>query len=110
MCRDFDRVEAYEAWAAAYPAQAAMLPTVATARGFHVYFRAAPADLFFLDLRNLDPPEDGEYSGTSGHYSVMPPSRHPDGPTYTWLVPRPDGPIPFVADVPLLVFFHHMAM
>jgi hypothetical protein len=74
-----------------HPDLAQTLPTVATSRGRHVYFRAGPADLFFLDLRDLNPPEDGEYRGDSGHYCLLPPSRHPDGPTYKWLLPPPDG-------------------
>jgi hypothetical protein len=69
------------------------LPTVATSRGRHVYFRAAVADLRFVDL------PDGEYRGDSGHYCLLPPSRHPDGPTYEWVVSLPDGAIPFVPDV-----------
>ena len=93
VCRDFDKMDAYEEWAAAYPELAKMLPTVATARGRHVYFRAADADLRFFNL------PDGEYRGDSGHYCLLPPSQHPDGPVYTWLVPMPDGSIPFVADV-----------
>ena len=99
VCRDFDTMKEYEAWAANHPELAKTLPTVATSRGRHVYFRAAPADLIFVDLRNVDPPEDGEYRGDAGHYCLLPPSRHPDGPTYTWLIPLPDGEIPFVADV-----------
>src|SRR5208283_5918705 len=83
-----------------HPDWANKLPSVATSRGRHVYFRAAPADLFFVDLRHIEPPtEDGEYRGDSGHYCLLPPSRHPDGPTYKWVVPLPDGKIPFVADV-----------
>jgi hypothetical protein len=39
--RDFDQSDAYERWAAAHPDLSAALPTVKTARGFHVYFRAA---------------------------------------------------------------------
>jgi hypothetical protein len=99
VCRDFDTMEAYDRWAADHPDLAPLLPTVATSRGRQVYFRAAPADLFFVDLRMIDPPEDGEYRGDSGHYCLLPPSQHPDGPIYRWLVPLPDGEIPFVADV-----------
>lgn len=92
-CRDFDIQEAYDRWAGDHPDLAGMLPTVATARGRHVYFRAAPADLRFVDL------PDGEYRGDSGHYCLLPPSLHPDGPIYRWLIPLPDGEMPFVADV-----------
>jgi hypothetical protein len=99
VCRDFDTMEAYEAWAATHPDWAKTLPTVATSRGRHVYCRAPPADLLYVDLRRIDPPENGEYRGDSGHYCLLPPSRHPDGSVYEWLTPPPDGAMPFVADV-----------
>jgi hypothetical protein len=92
-CRDFDETEAYSLWALDHPDLDAKLPTVATSRGWHVYFRVADADLRFVDL------PDGEYRGDSGHYCLLPPTRHPDGPIYKWRVPLPDGEIPFVADV-----------
>lgn len=92
VCRDFDKLEAYEQWAAAHPELAKTLPTVRTARGWHVYFRTA---LGLLIYRSFD---DGEYRGDSGHYSVVPPSRHPSGATYTWRVPLPKGEVPFVSD------------
>ena len=72
------------------PDWANRLPTVVTPRGRHVYFRSDCHA--FADLG------DGEYRG-DGHYCLLPPSRHPSGATYIWLVPLPDGPIPFVADV-----------
>jgi hypothetical protein len=98
-CRDFDTMEAYQAWAASHPDFAEVLPTVATSRGRHVYFSTTSENLRFVDLRTIDPPEDGEYRGDSGHYCLLPPSIHPDGPIYKWVVPLPDGDIPFVADV-----------
>lgn len=92
VCRDFDRMDAYEAWATAHPDLARTLPTVATGRpGRHVYFRTA--ELCFVDL------PDGEYRGNSGHYCVVPPSEHPTGPAYRWLTALPDGELPFVEDV-----------
>jgi hypothetical protein len=90
VCRDFDTMESYNAWALAHPDLAATLPTVATARGRHVYFVAD--HLGFQDFG------DGEYRG-DGHYCLLPPSRHPDGATYKWLIPLPAGPLPRVADV-----------
>ena len=81
VCRDFDTVKEYEVWADAHPELAKTLPTAATSRGRHVYCRAALADLFFVDLRMIDPPEDGEYRGDSGHYCLLPPSRHPEWPS-----------------------------
>ena len=59
-CRDFDRMESYDRWAADHPELAQSLPTAATSRGRHVYFRTDPANLCFVDLRTVDPPEDGE--------------------------------------------------
>jgi hypothetical protein len=99
VCRDFDTIESYQRWASAHPDLAETLPTVRTGHGFHVYFIAAPADLIFVDLRKVDPPEDGEYRGDSGHYCLLPPSVHPSGSIYHWIVSLPDGPLPFIADV-----------
>ncbi len=84
--RDFDSMPAYEAWAGAHPALAKTLPTVATARGRHVYGRLPGAK-----TRKLG---DGELRGEGG-YVVAPPSVHPDGPRYEWLVPLA-GPPPTV--------------
>jgi hypothetical protein len=89
VCRDFDVMEGYQRWADDHADLAAMLPTVATVRGRHVYFRA--------DHRGIVKTADGELRGAG--YCLLPPSRHPDGPRYNWLVPLPDGEIPFVADV-----------
>lgn len=60
------------------------MPTSRTDRGFHVYFRAA-------DLRTVDL-GDGELRGAGG-YVVLPPSVHPSGTRYTWLVPL-NGEVP----------------
>ena len=35
-------------------------------------FRTTPENLRFVDLRTIDPPEDGEYRGDSGHYCLLP--------------------------------------
>ncbi len=83
VCRDFDTPESYEQWAAGHPDLAESLPTVETARGRHVYFRSAWRG--FVDLG------DGELRGTRGHYTVLPPSIHPKGTRYRWIVPWPDG-------------------
>ncbi|MCY3018632.1 MAG: bifunctional DNA primase/polymerase [Planctomycetota bacterium] len=86
-CRDFDEAGAYEVWAKAHPDLARTLPTVKTARGFHVYFRAAG-----VKLKDLG---DGEQRGAGG-YVLLPPSLHPSGVRYTWLVPLPAGEVPTV--------------
>jgi hypothetical protein len=79
--RDFDGAEACHAWAAANPNDAAIVPTVQTARGFHVYGRLD--DEQFIDFG------DGELRASSGHIVILPPSVHPDGPIYRWLNPLP---------------------
>jgi hypothetical protein len=89
-CRDYDDADAYHRWAADHSKVAARLPTVQTARGFHVYFRGPDA------FANLG---DGEYRADAGHYCLLPPSVHPDGPTYTWQIPLPDGDLPTVDPV-----------
>ena len=88
-CQDFDQVDAYDRWAEHYPDLAAVLPTVKTARGFHVYSQATEERFIRL--------ADGEYRADSGHYVLLPPSRHPDGCHYAWVVPLPEGPLPEVA-------------
>ncbi len=61
------------------------LPTVETHRGRHVYFRGPE------DFRKV---ENGEYRGRPGCYCVLPPSRHPTGSIYRWLIPLPNGDLP----------------
>ncbi len=80
--RDFDDADAYHAWAAANSDHAGSLPTVQTARGFHVYGR-----LDEEDYRDLG---DGELRADAGHYIVLPPSQHPSGLVYRWIIPLPD--------------------
>ena len=88
--RDYDLGDAYHAWATSHPDDAARLPTVKTARGFHVYGRLHE-DTFIRFA-------DGELRGDSLHYVLLPPSVHPDGSIYIWLYPLPeDGtPLPFL--------------
>jgi hypothetical protein len=78
VCRDFDTVQAYESWAAAYPDLAQRLPTVRTARGYHVYFQAR--------IDGTKRLSDGEVRAGGG-YCLLPPSVHPDGPVYQWINP-----------------------
>lgn len=86
-CRDFDVVQSYLAWAAAYPHLAALLPTVQTYRGFQVYCR------MFGEVWRVF--EDGELRGTSKGYAVLPPSWHPEGIRYEWVGNYPAGPSSF---------------
>jgi hypothetical protein len=81
--RDFDKADAYHAWAEANPEDASRLPTVRTARGFHVYGR--------LDEETFAKLSDGELIGNSRHIVVLPPSAHPDGGVYTWVNPLPSA-------------------
>ena len=89
VMRDFDSVQAYEGWAKAHPELAAILPTVETARGRHVYFASS-----YLKSHTC---ADGEYRA-EGNYAILPPSIHPSGVIYTWLIPLPDGDLPFIDD------------
>ena len=97
VCRDFDAMEAFDAWAAEYPKFAKELPTVETGRpGRHVYCRAhvdqiRQASRLGGGIVDLG---DGELRG-SGGYCLLPPSRHPSGHNYRWLVPL-RAPIPFL--------------
>ncbi len=85
-CRDFDREGSYEQWAEQFRELAQSLPTAKTPRGYHVYFTAdVPKTLKF---------RDGELR-VAGSYCCLPPSTHPDGGVYRWLIP-PGEEIPEV--------------
>ena len=97
--RDFDDREAYEAWARTHTGLAESLPTVKTRRGYHVYFQVDAGEV--LDLRRqLNKPDnigaidcgDGELRAGVGCYSLLPPSRHPSGARYRWMIDMPDLP------------------
>lgn len=91
VCRDFDQMEGYQRWAAEYPDLAQTLPTVKTGRpGRHVY-GTADIDQVRAASRtggSIIKFEDGELRG--GGYCLVPPSPHPNGRTYSWLVPLGD--------------------
>ena len=88
--RDFDNPGAYKFWSELYPELASSLPTVRTARGFHVYFRADIEDKVTVF-------EDGELRAGAG-LVVLPPSIHPDGQPYEWLIP-PAADFPYIDDM-----------
>jgi len=89
-CRDFDTLDGYRAWAAAYPDLADLLPTVRTARGYHVYCR------FWRE--HYEKFDNGELLADSRHYVVLPPSHHPSGVRYEWMSGIPSS----IRDFPLL--------
>lgn len=85
ISRDFDTLEAYKQWAANYTELAATLPTVETSRGRHVYARA---DFEAIRKHGKDTVfkfDDGELR-LSGCYVAAPPSIHPSGSQYRWLI------------------------
>jgi hypothetical protein len=98
VCRDFDTMAEYELWAGKFPDLAKTLPTVRTSKGMHVYFQARLESTKYI--------ANGELR-SSGGYCLLPPSVHPDGPTYEWVNPLTNGNLlalepeaaGFVADV-----------
>ena len=100
--RDFDTLESYQRWASNHPDLAATLPTVATSRGRHVYFIAPPDSVQAVRDKIGKPLGRGAIALADGElrcgasYSALPPSRHPSGHVYRWLVPLPDGDLPEV--------------
>jgi hypothetical protein len=78
MVRDFDAKATYRTFAKRCPELARTCPTVETARGCHVYFRATGRD---TSTRKA---EGGELRG-DGSFVVCPPSLHPSsGLPYRW--------------------------
>jgi hypothetical protein len=90
-CRDFDTMAEYDLWAKEYPDLAKRLPTVKTGNGMHVYFQADAKGR--KDIEDANGGHLGELRG-SGHYCLLPPSVHPDGPTYQWVNPLTNGNLP----------------
>lgn len=100
--RDFDTLESYQRWASNHPGLARCLPTVATARGRHVYCRASAEHVAAVRQMIGKPDGKGAIALAAGElrvgasYSALPPSRHPSGHVYRWLIPLPDGELPIV--------------
>ena len=90
VVRDFDTLASYDDWARANPRHATILPTVKTARGRHVYFRGPE---YYFDFG------DGEYRGDSKHYVLLPPSIHPSGKEYEWVIALPTDDPPLVEPI-----------
>lgn len=76
FCRDFDDLAGYEQWKGDSPELAASLPTTGTSRGRHVYCRSEFGRIVKLN--------DGELRGAG--YCVLPPSNHPNGTRYEWII------------------------
>jgi len=90
ICRDFDDLASYECWAAVHPELAATLPTVETGRpGRHVYCLCDIEQIRAVQGTDILHLGDGELRG--GGYCLLPPSCHPDGRDYRWLVPLNDS-------------------
>lgn len=96
VCRDFDDEESYDRWSIEQPEIATLFPTVKTARGYHVWFRADIESIkretgakCFLKL------DSGELR-FDGVYTLVPPSVHPTGVLYEWVLPLPEGALPIV--------------
>lgn len=88
-CRDFDGLagqDAYQSWAAEYPAEAATWPTVKTGNGWHLYFHMKTEDIIKRTFIKLG---DGELR-LNRCYNVAPPSTHPSGRPYSWTVEPSD--------------------
>jgi len=85
VVRDFDDVTVYDEWRKEHPDLAASLPTVRTARGWHVYCCSK-------HLKSQSA-VGGELHGEKT-YVLLPPSRHPSGTAYQWTVSLPAGPLP----------------
>ena len=85
IVRDFDTNESYHKWREAYAEVCDILPTVQTARGYHVYANV-PSEYIpeHLKTKTQWKYEDGELK-LHRCYIVLPPSVHPEGHVYKWL-------------------------
>ncbi len=98
VCRDFDQLDAYEAWARSFPELAKSLPQSETARGRHVFFRTNAEAVHRISKsgNSIVVFRDGELRG--GGLAMLPPSVHPTGHVYKWLIAPTDN-IPVIDDL-----------
>lgn len=89
---DFDSKKTYRRWVNKHKRLARRLPTARTKRGYHVYCLS--------DLPKVKTFPGGEYRGAG--LVIAPPSIHPSGVPYEWIIPLPNGPLPFVTHSVLL--------
>ncbi len=89
--RDFETMEQYRRWADGKRALAADCPTVWTpGGGAHVHLLVCGPEAF------IDYPDgSGELRADSGHYTLLPPSLHPNGLRYRWRDGAPVSPFDF---------------
>jgi hypothetical protein len=95
VVRDFDDMDAYERWAKREPGLAATLPTVATPRpGRHVFCTTTVADVYReFDGTKIIKHGDGEGELRAGDgYVLLPPSVHPSGQRYEWIIEPSEFP------------------
>ncbi|HUT12138.1 MAG TPA: bifunctional DNA primase/polymerase [Thermoguttaceae bacterium] len=91
VCRDFDDMTSYGRWEAKHPDLARTLPTAETGRpGRHVYARADIGQIRSVSKTGgaILEFDDGELRGAG--YCLVPPSPHPNGTSYRWIVPLGD--------------------
>ena len=86
--RDFDDINVYLNWKLVHADLANLLPTVKTAKGYHVYGR--------LPGQRVAKADGGELRGAGG-YTLLPRSLHPSGAVYEWTIPPTDS-IPDVTE------------
>jgi hypothetical protein len=89
--RDFETMEQYRRWADGKRSLAADCPTIWTpGGGAHVHLLVCGPEAF------IDYPDgSGELRADSGHYTLRPPSLHPNGLRYRWRDGAPVSPFDF---------------
>jgi len=104
-CRDFDTMRGYKEWASKHPDLAKVLPTAQTGQGMHVYFEGHVES--FTDITGANGKHLGELRG-SRCCCVLPPSVHPNGSTYKWVVPLDKGKLIWFEPEQIELIFRNM--